>query len=556
MNFCIRLGMGILLLGVFLLHAAEIDVTRFGARGDGVADDSAAIRAAVAELKKNGGGTLRFPAGRYRIATPGPGGIFLDGISNAVICFDPEAVLLMDNLLPDGSGGGHGVTVRGPARNIELRNVKVVWKNKPKVRSNGDGFRLGYPDPLRTLAQIRMVNCEVGKSAQTGAVFMGCSNVTVRDFTVRESWADGLHFNACSNIEVDGVTGIRTGDDALAFVTYYAEKFEGETGTVFSLPELGAWSNSGASAKRIRVQGGNANGIRIAGSKFISISDVEVEDKVGCGIIIDAGPLTAVNHWQYLASRDISIRDVTVKGSNTGLYIMQFDPVTDNPAFSRFDVQCVTFRIENCSNDSVHLSGVSGVRLRDFVTSGCRWRFRTFTDCRVDNATIDAGTFLLIGRDETGDPARLGELRNSDSRITGVRIRNGNLVIQRCRNFEAQDVGISGSGGSALTLFQTLDSRISRLKIKDANLSGSVPFAIQVLQSRGIHFEDVDVTGSGSLKAAFELGGGDDRFTTDRISIGGLQLVPSSIPPVFAQSGPYGVKNWKFGPSDGSLSPR
>ena len=36
MNFCIRLGMGILLLGMFLLHAAEIDVARFGARGDGV----------------------------------------------------------------------------------------------------------------------------------------------------------------------------------------------------------------------------------------------------------------------------------------------------------------------------------------------------------------------------------------------------------------------------------------------------------------------------------------------------------------------------------------
>ena len=54
-----------------LLHASVIDVTGFGACGDGVTDDHAAIQNAVAELKKHNGGILYFPVGQYRIATSG-----------------------------------------------------------------------------------------------------------------------------------------------------------------------------------------------------------------------------------------------------------------------------------------------------------------------------------------------------------------------------------------------------------------------------------------------------------------------------------------------------
>lgn len=44
-----------------------LSVKDFGAKGDGVADDAAAIQAAITYLAGLGGGTLLFPAGRYRI---------------------------------------------------------------------------------------------------------------------------------------------------------------------------------------------------------------------------------------------------------------------------------------------------------------------------------------------------------------------------------------------------------------------------------------------------------------------------------------------------------
>ena len=522
-----------------------LNIREFGAAGDGIADDSAALKQAAERLKSNGGGTLEFPAGTYRIGTVG-GGLILDEQSNVKVVFADGAVLLMDNLLPDGNGGGHGITVRGPAKNIELHNIKVQWKNKARTRSNGDGFRFeGYPDSRRTLKRIRMENCQVQRSAQTGAVFMGCSDVTVKNFTIRESWGDGLHFNACRNVEVEGVTGIQTGDDTLAFVTYYAEKPEGKTGTVFALPDLGEWNNSGSVARHVRSTGGNADGIRISGARAVKISDVEVDSKVGCGIIIDAGMISKINLWQYLASRNIEINDVKVKNCNTGLYIMQFDPAFSNPDFYEFDVRCGDFQIENCDNDSVHLSGVSGVELADFLTTGCRWRFRTIADCRLRNADIREGAFLIIGQDEAIDPARIEQLHDCNIRVSNLKITHGNLGIQRCRNLGMHNLEISGSPGSSVSVFQTLESGFSELKLENMNLAETTPFAVQILQSRNIHFDKVDVISSKPLTAAFELGGGDENLTTDLITIEELAVQPSGMLPVLSQTGPYGVTHWQ-----------
>jgi len=49
---------------------AVLDVRRFGARGDGLADDTAAIRTALAAATARAPATLHFPAGRYLLSAP------------------------------------------------------------------------------------------------------------------------------------------------------------------------------------------------------------------------------------------------------------------------------------------------------------------------------------------------------------------------------------------------------------------------------------------------------------------------------------------------------
>ena len=50
--------------------APVVDVRSFGARGDGVTDDTAAVQAAIITLGSAGGGTVYFPPGRYLLNTP------------------------------------------------------------------------------------------------------------------------------------------------------------------------------------------------------------------------------------------------------------------------------------------------------------------------------------------------------------------------------------------------------------------------------------------------------------------------------------------------------
>src|SRR5688572_21483988 len=56
------------LAGTFF-YSGMYNVRGFGARGDGVTDDTAACQAAIAACAAAGGGVVYFPAGRYKLTT-------------------------------------------------------------------------------------------------------------------------------------------------------------------------------------------------------------------------------------------------------------------------------------------------------------------------------------------------------------------------------------------------------------------------------------------------------------------------------------------------------
>ena len=284
----------------------------------------------------------------------------------------------------------------------------------------------------------------------------------------------------------------------------------------------------------------DANGIRIAGAWDLEISNVEVEGK-SCGIIVDAG-LVGPNHgWQYLASRDIKIKNASLRKCDTGFYVWQFNSSLNTPAFAEFDVECENVSITGCTNDSVHLSGVSGVELEKFVTDGCRWRFRTFRNCSVKNASIYNASFLVIGDDAKleADPDRVAANRSEFEEIT---LSDGKIEIQKCRDVEFDDITINNSPAEAFFLHMTFNSSFADIKLNNVNWQNKPrAFAIQLLQSRSLDWENVNVSAAHPLTAVFEIGGGTEKLRSGNISV--KKLNAPNLSPVLMQGGPYAPEN-------------
>lgn len=102
-----------------------INLADFGARGDGVADDSAAWRAALAALQHAGpGGVLTIPRGCYRLSKDHrPFHLELIGLEDVTLEAEPGTTLLMADI-------GGGILLR-ESRNVTVRGLTIDFVQSP-----------------------------------------------------------------------------------------------------------------------------------------------------------------------------------------------------------------------------------------------------------------------------------------------------------------------------------------------------------------------------------------------------------------------------------------
>ena len=447
----------------------RFDVRAFGAAGDGVADDQPALVRAAHAVAQNKGGVLYFPLGVYRCARQAgmQNGIEFLGVSDVTILFDPGAVLLMDNLDPKTGAGdrGHGILFRGPCHDVTLVNVAVKWAAKPTARSMGDAFRFeGLPSDDGCIANIRLLQCSAEQSPQTGAVLMGCSDIDVENFRVTRSLADGLHFNACRRIQICGLTGTETGDDTLSFATYFDEKQQplyGDPHGPFTRADLGEWNCAGSTATNIYAKGGGASGVRLAGARDVSLSNVIVQDKLR-GIICDCGKKEANKHsWSWLASRGINISNLTAVGCHSGFFVSNFNqPMTADDGgerWWRFDVQLANLSARDCKDDSLFIGDAAGVAVRGVRAQNRGIRILHARQCTLSDITLENGPFLIEGQAE---PAGLTDATDLNLSIRHLDIDHGYLDLVNCKGLTCTDGRITNPIGQGLRSTHVIASRV------------------------------------------------------------------------------------------------
>jgi hypothetical protein len=256
-------------LGVFTAAAlgqspAVCNVRMFGAKGDGVTLDTAAITAAIGACAKQGGGTVYVPPGRYVIGT-------VQLASHIHLLLDSGAALVgshdVRNYLaspPFGFARDYGVNITGEGTLLGM----LIAKNAEDISIDGDGEIDGEGDAFMGMEvshggndydaqrtrnpekfQAAMTTVEYGPVEPdhrpgTLIVFFHCKNVRLHGITLRQApnWTlnlldvqgasisdlrilndprvpnnDGIDCMGCRDVEITNCH-IDTGDDGFAIV--------------------------------------------------------------------------------------------------------------------------------------------------------------------------------------------------------------------------------------------------------------------------------------------------------------------------------------------------
>lgn len=144
-----------------------VSVKDFGAVGDGVADDSAALQAAALHVSTNGG-ALYLPAGTYFITdhfaiTGSNVRVYGDGMGASVI----KVGAWVDGILIAKDGANYPSGITGALNNVTIEHLTI------------DGNRAGYPNgPNDTYGN--------------GVNFVAVDNVTVQNVEVKDAAEQGI----------------------------------------------------------------------------------------------------------------------------------------------------------------------------------------------------------------------------------------------------------------------------------------------------------------------------------------------------------------------------
>lgn len=213
---------------IFAAGPVSLNVHDFGAKGDGVTQDTAAIQKALDACAAAGGGTVSLPEGVYL------SGSLVIG-ANTTLHLDNRADLVGSPDIADYPL----VQIRWEGEFTQGHRALLSAVNAANVSITGFGTILGPPltvSRLRTPrgpALIELTGCTNalldGFTTQYQQLwslhFLFCQNLTARDLTIRtvNYNGDGIDVDSSSNITINHCD-IDTGDDAISLKSGRGDK--------------------------------------------------------------------------------------------------------------------------------------------------------------------------------------------------------------------------------------------------------------------------------------------------------------------------------------------
>lgn len=185
------------------------NVMDFGAKGDGVTDDAAAIQKAIDKCHGNGGGQLLFPAGKTFLSGP------LELKSNIDYHFQPNSVLLANpdesiynmSAFFDNRGEGMLWIYANDAQNISISGTGAI---------DGNGVAFMGPELEDSYVLKELADPSFDPRPHVITLF-GCNKVNITDVTIRNGAYWTVHLVGCYDVAISNISllnklKIRNGD--------------------------------------------------------------------------------------------------------------------------------------------------------------------------------------------------------------------------------------------------------------------------------------------------------------------------------------------------------
>lgn len=339
------------------LNSQHYDVRAYGAKGNGVTDDSAAINAALSAASAAGGGTVYLPPGNYILGTSvAPG-------SNTVLRgAGPASKLTCTANTP-------AISVNS-ASNVQVRDLQVVGGNNGAFTSNrGVHFNTVTAG---LISNVRTLTCYQGISVYSS------SSITVENCYVANDISGGsdagIRLSSTNRCTVRGNfidTPAAHGINA------------GSLGTDSIIEGNHIWSPGNAG---ITINGSSTTGT----GPGILIANNIIRDAAVNGMIIENGAswIRCIGNFVYTSASDgISISDGT--GDAPAHVIIADNVIRTAGRYGIFDNGCNYITIEG---NTVTVFVDDGIRCGAGI--GCKVTGNTVTD---GSSTLGAGIRIYSG---------------------------------------------------------------------------------------------------------------------------------------------------------------